>query len=144
LLVTREEFERDLNENYAAMRAFGISKSEAKFFLPPFEWYNQTISYWTTSQSLQLINFSAGTRSHADYTTPDLKNYVDSETIFASIKSYEARDPSGLNGFILLSHIGVGPKRTDKFYSRLDELLEFLKSKKYQLVRVEELLNSNS
>ena len=140
LLVSREEFAKDLKRNYEAMAAFGISKSNAKFFLPPFEWYNETISKWTSELNLQLINFTRGTRSNADYTTPTEANYVDSETILESIKTYEARNADGLNGFILLLHVGVDPARTDKFYHRLNELLEFLQSRKYRMVRVDELV----
>ncbi len=36
LLVSRKQFEDDLNQNYEAMLAFRISKSEAPYFLPPF------------------------------------------------------------------------------------------------------------
>ena len=140
LLVSRDEFASDLKRNYQAMADFGISRKQARFFLPPFEWYNQTISDWANALDLELINFTPGTRSNADYTTPQLKNYVDSETILGSIKTYEARDANGLNGFILLLHIGVDPARTDKFYNRLDDLLDFLESRKYRMVRVDQLL----
>lgn len=144
LLVTRDEFEKDLNRNYEEMLKFGIKKKEARYFLPPFEWYNQRISDWTSGMGIRLINYTPGTRSHADYTTPDLKNYIDSETILRSIENYEAKNASGLNGFILLSHIGAGPARTDKFYDRLDELIEFLKGKEYELVRIDELLKRDT
>jgi endoglucanase len=140
LLVSREEFEKDLNKNYAAMRAFGVSKRTAPFFLPPFEWFNQQISDWTSFAGLQLVNFTSGTGSNADYTTPSMKNYASSEAIFRRIKDYEAKEANGLNGFILLMHIGTAPERTDKFYDRLDELIGFLKSKNYKMVRIEELL----
>jgi endoglucanase len=115
LLISREKFEQDLDRNYASMRVFGINKTDARYFLPPFEWYNQLISDWTATLNLQLINFTPGTRSTADYTTPEMKNYVESKAILESIKQYAVRDPAGLNGFILLSHIGVAPDRTDKF-----------------------------
>jgi endoglucanase len=140
LLVTRDEFERDLSQNYAEMARFGITKKQAPYFLPPFEWYNRTISEWTNEQGLQLVNFTAGTGSNADYTTPSMKNYQSSETILSKIKASEAKDPNGLNGFLLLLHIGADPERTDKFYGRLDELIDFLKSKKYRMVGIEELL----
>jgi peptidoglycan/xylan/chitin deacetylase (PgdA/CDA1 family) len=86
------------------------------------------------------VNFTSGTGSNADYTTPAEKNYAPSEALFKRLKDYEAKDPNGLNGFLLLLHIGTAPERTDKFYNRLDELIEFLKSKNYELVRVEQLL----
>ena len=89
---------------------------------------------------LQLVNFTSGTGSNADYTTRQAKNYVSSEAIFKRIKDYEAKDANGLNGFILLLHIGTAPERTDKFYNRLDELIDFLRLKNYELVRIEQLL----
>jgi peptidoglycan/xylan/chitin deacetylase (PgdA/CDA1 family) len=144
LLISREEFEHDLKKNYAAMQAFGISENDARFFLPPFEWYNRSISDWTEGMGLRLISYTPGTRSNADYTTPGMKNYVSSEAILQSIKRYEARDPAGLNGFILLLHVGVALERADKFYHRLDELIQWLRRGRYKLVRVDQLLKGAS
>ena len=56
------------------------------------------------------------------------------------IKEYETEDPNGLNGFILLAHIGSGPKRTDKFHNRIDELILWLRSRGCEPTRVDELL----
>jgi peptidoglycan/xylan/chitin deacetylase (PgdA/CDA1 family) len=142
LLVTRDDFERDLNDNYHAMSSFGIEKKDAPFFLPPFEWYNSTITSWTKDQGLHLINFSPGTRSPADYTFPEMnERYLPSEKIYRSIIDCEVKDPNGMNGFILLIHIGTDPRRTDKFYDKLDELIDELKKKGYRFVRVDELLD---
>ncbi len=143
LLVTKEVFATDLLNNYAAMASFGIQKSKAPFFLPPYEWYNDSIAAWTKELGLQLINFTPGTLSHADYTTPADKNYRNSETIWNSILNYEQKRPTGLNGFILLLHIGTDPKRTDKFYFRLQELLQRLKNNGYQFQTVDELLKTD-
>ncbi|WP_128547899.1 polysaccharide deacetylase family protein [Larkinella soli] len=139
LLIGREQFRDDLRRNYDAMRTFGIRKEEARFFLPPYEWYNDTISAWTRTEQLELINFTPGTLSHADYTTPDLKNYRPSRTILQSIYDYEQHRPAGLNGFILLMHVGTHPARTDKLYAHLDELLIYLKKRNYRFVRVDQL-----
>ena len=143
LLVTQKEFVVDLVDNYASMAVHGISDKKAAYFLPPYEWYNDSIATWTKEIGLQLINFTPGTKSNADYTTPEMKNYRSSEEIYKSIISYEQSNPSGLNGFILLVHIGTDPKRTDKFYHHLPELLKFLKVKGYQFQTVEKLLKSD-
>ena len=140
LLVTQEEFSRDLDANYQAMSSYGIKKANAKYFLPPYEWYNDTISQWTIQQGLQLVSYTPGTLSHADYTTIDLKNYRSSEVILQSILNYEKAHPSGLNGYILLMHIGAGNKRPDKFYKKLPELISNLKEKKYEFLRIDELV----
>ncbi len=92
--------------------------------------------------NLKLINFTPGTRSTADYTYPEMgERYVSSDRIFQSILEYEKTDPNGLNGFILLIHIGTDPRRTDKFYAQLDRLIKGLKSKGYRFVRINKLLD---
>ncbi|MGB5028894.1 MAG: cellulase, partial [Chitinophagaceae bacterium] len=133
----------DLQRNYSMMSRFGIREENAPFFLPPYEWYNDSIAVWTKKMDFQLINFTPGTLSHADYTTPADKNYRSSEDIYQSIIKYEQARPGGLNGFILLSHIGTDPKRTDKFYKRLPQLIKHLQAKGYQFQRVDELLKAD-
>jgi peptidoglycan/xylan/chitin deacetylase (PgdA/CDA1 family) len=141
--VTKEQFQKDLLRNYSMMSRFGLRKENAPFFLPPFEWYNDSISHWTRQMGFQLINYTPGTLSHADYTIPEDKNYRNSESIFNSIIQYEQANPTGLNGFILLTHIGTDSRRSDKLYDRLPELLKFLKAKGYHFQRVDELLKTD-
>ncbi|MES2518564.1 MAG: glycoside hydrolase family 9 protein [Bacteroidota bacterium] len=131
LLVTKSQFVNDLNANFEALQGFGVSKSQARFFMPPYEWYNEKISDWSSEMGISLVNFTAGTSSNADYTTPDMRNYLSSEKILSNILNYEKSQKNGLNGFILLSHIGVSPARTDKFYLKLNELIGTLKAKGY-------------
>lgn len=140
LLLSKTQFFIDITDNYFTMASFGNEMMEKEYFLPPYEWYNDSIAAWTKEMGLQLINFTPGTRSNADYTTPDEKNYHSSEEIYNSIIQYEQAKPSGLNGFMLLLHIGTDPKRTDKFYYRLPELIKYLRVNGYQFQTVEELL----
>lgn len=142
LLVTKGEFLTDLKANYSEMKKFGISAEEARYFMPPYEWYNDSISLWTKEAGFQLINFTSGTRSNADYTTPDMDAYISSDDIYKSIVNYEHTSSNGFNGFILLIHIGTAPERTDKFYYRLDELVQWLRNEGYVLKRIDELLGS--
>ncbi len=141
LLVTQKQFSDDLQDNYMAMATFGIDMEDALFFLPPFEWYNDSISSWTSQMGLELINHTHGTLSHADYTVPGSRGYRSSNEIFQSILDYETSASNGLNGFILLSHIGTAPERTDKFYLYLEKLVEELKSRGYLFKRIDKLLD---
>ena len=110
LLVTHQQFKEDLQNSYQELKQWGIYKNDAHYFLPPYEWYNDSIAKWTQQMGLQLVNFSPGTRSNADYTYPEMGNkYVSSDTIMNSILQYEQKSTNGLNGFILLSHIGTDP-----------------------------------
>ena len=140
LLVTHKQFNQDLANNYLAMAAYGINKKDALYFLPPYEWYNDSIAAWTKQQGIQLVNYSPGTYSNADYTTPEMKNYRSSEEILDSIINYEQQNTTGLNGFILLIHIGTHSARTDKFYYQLPALLNYLRKRKYTLTTVSNLL----
>ncbi len=161
-LVSRQEFRADLaaniqkikdaEETYFFTHAPSMSLSSPinpyplaerarfRFFLPPFEHYNAEVAQWTLDLQCILINFTPGTRSNADYTGEADTNFVSSQAIFDSIVKKEREDPHGLNGFILLLHLGSGPGRKDKFHYRFGELLDYLAGKGYQFVRVDELL----
>jgi len=133
LLVSKREFITDLQNNYKAMSKFDIIKSEARLFMPPYEWYNNSISRWTEDLGLRLVNFTPGTGSNADYTTPDMgKKYKSSKEIYNAILKYEHDSQNGLKGFILLLHLGTHPDRTDKLYNRLDDLISELHRRGYR------------
>lgn len=120
------------------MGKIGLKIESPRYFIPPYEWYNQDISDWAEAMGVQIVNFTPGTTSNADYTTPDMKNYLSSETIYNRILTYE--DEHSLNGFLLLIHIGTDPKRTDKLYNRLDDLIRELKKRGYEFKSINTLL----
>jgi peptidoglycan/xylan/chitin deacetylase (PgdA/CDA1 family) len=141
-LVSRDEFRLDLGNNLKELERFGVTRNAVRYWVPAYEWYNPEIAAWSAGAGLRLINFTPGTRSNADYTGEGDKNFVPSEAILKSILERERSDPDGLNGFLLLLHIGAGPGRTDKMHNRLGELLDSLAAKGYRFVRIDELLRS--
>lgn len=141
LLVSKDEFDTDLLNSYKELNRFGIKKNQVHYFLPPYEYYNDSIASWTRDLNLQLVNFTPGTRSNADYTYPEMgKRYVSSQEVYNSILHFEENKPNGLNGFILLIHIGTDPRRTDKFYEYLPKLIPELKARGYEFQIINELL----
>jgi peptidoglycan/xylan/chitin deacetylase (PgdA/CDA1 family) len=139
-LVTKDFFADDLNKNIVALEQFGVPRDSIKYFLPPYEWYNDEVSDWTRELGMVLINHTPGTRSAADYTEEKEHNFVCSEKIFNSIVDEEKRH--GLQGHLLLLHLGSGPQRKDKMHRRIGELIEHLQKNGYELVRVDELLKN--
>lgn len=135
-LVTREVFAKDMTENYRLMAEAGIRATEAPLFIPPYEWYNEEVAGWAQGMGLKIVNFTPGTGSNADYTTPDMKNYKSSKDIYNRIMKVEASE--GLNGHLLLVHFGTHPDRTDKFYNQLEKLIKALKKKGYTFVPIRE------
>lgn len=142
LQISKEDFNADLTANLKAMEAFGITAEEARYFVPPFEHYTQEISDWTAERGMVLMNYTGGTRSNADYMQDDDPKFVSAPDMVKSILAYEEKDPDGLNGFLLLTHIGAGPGRTrDKMHDHLDGLITELKKRGYSFKRVDELLS---
>ena len=118
------------------MAEAGIRATEAPLFIPPYEWYNEEVAGWAQGMGLKIVNFTPGTGSNADYTTPDMKNYKSSKDIYNRIMKVEASE--GLNGHLLLVHLGTHPDRTDKFYNQLEKLIKALKKKGYTFVPIRE------
>ncbi|NJK94901.1 MAG: polysaccharide deacetylase family protein [Bacteroidales bacterium] len=131
LIISGETFYNDLKANYAELARFGVHPDSAKFFLPPYEWYNSTISSWAANMGLQVINFTPGVGTNADYTTPDMQNYKSSQALTEGLMQFESTSPDKLNGAIILIHLGTHPGRTDKFYHQLGYIIDSLKKKGY-------------
>ena len=137
LLVDKKLFMEDLKANYKELVKFEINKNDARFYIPPYEWYNDSISLWSKEAGLTLVNFTPGTRSNADYSVPEMREkYFSSEEIYKQIMSVESKET--LNGHILLFHIGTDPRRTDKFHNRLSALITELKNKGYRFTDLDE------
>lgn len=137
LLVDKIAVYKDIMDNYAEMARFGIKLKDAPLMIPPYEYYNAQTSQWANELGVQLVNFSPGTSSNADYTVPTERNYLSSQTIFDRILKYEQEQPDGMNGFMLMVHFGVDARRTDKFYDRLDELIDTLQARGYRFVPID-------
>jgi peptidoglycan/xylan/chitin deacetylase (PgdA/CDA1 family) len=135
LLFPIAVIKKDLGDNLDALSALGIARNKTRVFMPPYEWYNKEVAAQVRLWGFELINFTPGTSSNADYTTPEMKNYLSSDSILSRIFKFERDNPNGLNGFHLLIHVGTDPKRTDKLYSKLPELIQTLKLKGYSFAR---------
>ena len=127
LLHSENRIKEDILQNLHALKKLGI---RPKYFMPPYEWYNKKVVHIASQLDQITVNFSSGTRSNADYTTPDMPNYISSNDILESIYSYLSLN--SMNGFHLLIHPGTSPKRKDKFYLHLDQLINKLKKEGYQ------------
>jgi peptidoglycan/xylan/chitin deacetylase (PgdA/CDA1 family) len=142
LLVTRQQFVADLAANLRALEAHKIDPRHIRFFLPPYEHHSEEIARWTKETGLTLVNMTPGTRSHTDYMTDADPRFTPAAAITASIFDAERTDPDGLSGYLLLMHLGAGPKRTrDHFHDRLGHLIDELSRRRYQFVRVDEMLS---
>jgi len=133
--LNKTVFLSDLKENYAALKKHGISKQQAPFFNPPFELYDDSISFWCKEVGIHIIRSTPGVDSNLDYTFPEMReHYYSSRDILNKIMQVE--DKSGLNGYILQFNYGTNPARKDKLYKHLGNLLMDLKKEGYEFVDI--------
>ena len=130
LLYTEQQIEIDISDNIKELEQLNIFPT---YFMPPYEWYNKKVVAIAAKLNQTTINYSPGTRSNADYTTPDMENYISSQEILQSIYNYESQQ--NMNGFHLLIHPGTSERRTDKLYCYLSNIIKELKSRGYQFSR---------
>lgn len=98
--------------------------------MPSYEWFNDTIAAWAKQAGLKLVNISSGMKVNQDWTYPRENGaYYPSDSLMRNFIEYETKN--GLNGYILLIHPGTDPRRTDKFYLRLDTIINYLEKKNY-------------
>lgn len=142
MLVSKQQFVDDMLKSYNTMASFGISKEKAPYFIPPYEYYNSKVNGWAHEMGLQIINFTPGTGTNADYTTPDMgERYKSSAQLYKRLLDFERQHT--LNGHFLMIHFGTHPSRTDKFYTMLPKIIKTLQHRGYTFVSVEEMLGLN-
>jgi peptidoglycan/xylan/chitin deacetylase (PgdA/CDA1 family) len=83
---------------------------------------------------LKTFNYTPGTATPADYTTPGMKNYRSSQKLIDALFEFEKRE--GLNGAFILIHPGTEKSRSDKLYNRLPEIIERLRALGYEFERL--------
>jgi peptidoglycan/xylan/chitin deacetylase (PgdA/CDA1 family) len=139
LLVTRDSFVRDLQANLETLALSGVDTDRLEYYVPSYEWYNSQTVGWANELGLQSVNYTPGVRTAADYTYPEMgKRYMSSQAILDSLWAYESK--FGLNGFMLLIHMGTDDRRKDKLYHHLDDIITILKQRGYQMVDIPHLL----
>lgn len=138
-LVTRAFFEADLRSNVAALRRLGaLADDQPVYFIPPYEWFNAEHTVWAREMGVQIVNFTPGIGSNRDWAPESHPTFRPSQKIYDDILAYERREPAGLNAAILLLHLGS--QRQDKMPRLFEPLISELIARRYELLRVDELL----
>jgi len=141
-LVSETEFKEDLGKNIAELRRLGTCQTSPVYFIPPFEYYNNQHAKWAGELGCVLFNFTPGSGSNRDWAPEGHPSFRPSKQIAQEILEFEQREPDGLNGFLLLLHLGS--EREDKMPPRVGPLLDELVARGYAFARVDELLNARS
>jgi endoglucanase len=139
-LVTKDSLLKDLHAAERSAKAAGVT-ALTKYFIPPYEWWNAEVAGWLDTAGYHTFSFTPGTTSNADYTWPEMgKAYRSSDDILNAVKRFDQQRPGALNGVVLLIHAGTDPRRTDKLYNRLPELITYLRQQGYSFKKADEML----
>lgn len=119
----------DMEAAYAELARYGVNRDSATIVIPSFEWYNSQHIDAFTQAGLFTVNMTPELETYRDYTTPDMSYYTTSEFMWNQLLSREASH--GLDGYIILIHLGTDSSRTDKFYRYLPDILDTLIARGY-------------
>ena len=135
-LMRADSIIADVKANYAELAKFGIQREDALWFLPPYEHYNDFSVGILEAMGLQVVNYTPGIGTPADYTVPSMKNYRKAQPLIDGLWKFEKEQ--GLRGALLLIHPGVEESRPqeERLYNRLDEIIRYLKRKGYSFDRL--------
>jgi len=141
LLITHDAFNADMQNNLNTMQLQHITVHHPQYYIPPYEWWNDTIAAWSTELDLTLLCFTPGIRTNADYTYPEMgASYKSSEWILQLLKEQQQKNANAFNGAVILIHAGTDAERKDKLYNRLSELIEWLRLEGYTFKKIDELM----
>lgn len=135
-LMSADSIITDLRNNYAELEKFGVSAADAPWYLPPYEHYNAENVKLLETLGLKVVNYTPGTATPADYTTPDMKNYKSSSELLDKFYAFEKAE--GLGGALVLIHPGIEESRTDRLYYKLESIIKKLKRQGYTFESLKE------
>ena len=133
-LVSRDSLLTDMAANMEKLLSFGIRPLDARWVIPPYEWYNAESVNILSAAGFRVLNYTPGTATPADYTVPGMTQYRSSQSLIDSLFEYEEKE--GLDGAVILIHPGVSHLRNDKLYNRLPEIIKKLKKSGYSFDRL--------
>jgi peptidoglycan/xylan/chitin deacetylase (PgdA/CDA1 family) len=125
--------------DFKQLAAFGVPARDIRYFLPTAEQLNPASAERARDWGLIMVAGTPGTLSFATASSEGGTDFVSSQGILESILSAEQH--GGLNGYLLLFRLDAGARRTDKFYTRFGELVNTLRGRGYEFVRVDQLLD---
>ena len=137
MLVSRELLVADLRQNARELEHFDVTTDDSRWYLPPYEYYNEECVDLIENMGYRVLNYTPGSATPADYTTPSMKNYQSSQKLIDRLYTFEKA--VGLNGAVILVHPGVDDSRTDRLYNRLGEIIQYLKKKGYSFKSLNEV-----
>jgi peptidoglycan/xylan/chitin deacetylase (PgdA/CDA1 family) len=118
----------------------------SRLWRAPYGEINDNVVHWAASMGYRHVGWTRGNHRNLDsldwVADPKMSLYRSAEQVARNIFEFEKSDPNGLNGAVILMHLGT-ERRSDFPHKKLPELLDALKSKGYAFVTVSEVLRTD-
>jgi peptidoglycan/xylan/chitin deacetylase (PgdA/CDA1 family) len=143
--VTREFVHDELNRTARLFEEVTRAKMAA-FWRAPFGEHNAEIRQWAAELGYRHIGWTRGRSWQESMDTLDWVSdtssvaYHTSEEILANLMTMTENENHGINGGIILMHLGSHRQEGDHVYKTLPRLISGLRDKNYELVKVSDLM----
>jgi peptidoglycan/xylan/chitin deacetylase (PgdA/CDA1 family) len=117
----------------------------APFWRAPYGEHNAEIRQWAAELGYRHVGWTRGRSWQESMDTMDWvadttsKAYHTSEEILSHLMKMADEETNGINGGIILTHLGSHRRDGDHFYTVLPRLISGLREKNYALVKISEL-----
>jgi len=142
--VTREFVQLELKKTEELFKKT-TGRPMAPFWRPPYGEHNAEIRQWAAEIGYRMVGWTVGRGWEETLDTMDWvadsssPSYRTAEEIRDKIFRAADAKPHGLNGAIILMHLGT-LRHNDFPHKKLPEIIEGLKQRGYQLVTISELM----
>lgn len=142
--VTREFLQEQLSRTAQLFEEVTGAKM-APYWRAPYGEHNTEIRQWAAELGYRHVGWTKGRNWQESMDTMDWvadttsQAYHSAEEILAHLLNMAEEKASGLNGGIILTHLGSHRQDGDHFYTVLPRLISGLREKNYTLVKISEL-----
>jgi peptidoglycan/xylan/chitin deacetylase (PgdA/CDA1 family) len=143
--VDREFVQSQLKKMEEVFREL-TGRDVVRLWRPPFGEHNREIRSWAAELGYRTVGWTVESQNGENFDTrdwvadPESENYLSAEEIRDMILKAADAVPNGLNGAIILMHLG-SHRSSDFPHRKLPEIIEKLRKRGYRFVTVSELIN---
>ena len=145
--ITADVVQEQLNKTASLFKMI-TGNTMAPYWRSPYGYHNKEIRTWAAEAGFKHIGWTTGrgwqeTLDTLDWVVDkDSKAYHSADEIAEKILTFGKDKKSGLNGAIILMHLGTN--RKDDFpYKKLPEILDTLIEQGYEMVTISKMLQEN-
>lgn len=138
--ITREFIQKQLQKTDSVFYALTGSRLKP-YWRAPFGEYNEQILIWAAEIGYLHVHWTGNFDTHDWVTDETSELYHTPQEIFEQVLNLEKQDTRGLNGVIILMHLG-SQRQENHIFEILPKLIQEVRDRGYTFCTITELLQS--